>query len=162
MENDDLYLYTRELFTLALVWHNYHDSVKESDGDRVMDLWKFLLVIFKKAKRTNYSKEAFILLVHYHFLLSERLAEQMKWSRFINTHEQRGCNIPCDLHMEHLNRRLKGTLRILQSNLHEGTVDRAGKCVGVVHSIALQFGKKMEIHLDSDHHCTSALILTKI
>ena len=58
--------------------------------------------------------------------------------------------------MEHLNRGLKGTLRNLQSNLHEGTIDRAGKSVGVVHSIALQFGKEMEIHLDSDHHCTPA------
>ena len=75
MENDDLYLYTRELFTLALIWDNYHDSVKEGDGDWVMDLWKFLFVIFKKAKWTNYSKEAFILLVHYHFLLSKRLAD---------------------------------------------------------------------------------------
>ena len=66
MENDDLYLYTRELLTLVLIWHNYYDSVKE--GDRVLDLWKFLLLIFKKAKQTNYSKEAFILLVHSHII----------------------------------------------------------------------------------------------
>ena len=147
-----LYFYTTELLTLALVWHNYHDSVKEGDGDRVMMLWKFLLVIFKKAKRKNYSKEAFILLMHYNFLLSDRLAEQLKWSRFVNTHGRKGCNIPCDLHLEHLNRQLKGVLRNLRSNLDTGSIHRSGKSIGVVHSVALEFEKQLSTTPDSGHH----------
>ena len=151
-DDDDLYFYTTELLTLALVWHNYHDSVKEGDGDRVMMLWKFLLVIFKKAKRKNYSKEAFILLMHYNFLLSDRLAEQLKWSRFVNTHGRKGCNIPCDLHLEHLNRQLKGVLRNLRSNLDTGSIHRSGKSIGVVHSVALEFEKQLSTTPDSGHH----------
>ena len=107
--DDDVYLYTTELLTLPLVWHNYHDSVREGDGDRIMDTWKFLLIIFKKAGRKNYSIEALTLLLHYHFLLSDRMAQQRKWSRFVYTKGQQGCNIPCDLHLEHLNRRFKGS-----------------------------------------------------
>ena len=45
-QDDDLHFYVTELLTLTLIWHNYHDSVREGDGDRVMMLWKFLLVIF--------------------------------------------------------------------------------------------------------------------
>lgn len=60
---DDLHFYTTELFALLLVWHNYRDSVREGDGNRVMELWKFLLVILKKSRRTNYSIEALTRLV---------------------------------------------------------------------------------------------------
>ena len=128
-QDDDLHFYVTELLTLTLIWHNYHDSVREGDGDRVMMLWKFLLVILKKSNRKNYSKEAFILLMHYHFLLSDRLAEQLKWSRFVNTQGQRGCNMPCDLHLEHLNRQLKGSLRNLRSNIDRNCINHAARSI---------------------------------
>ena len=66
--DDELFLYTTELLTLALIWHNYHDAIKEGDGDCVLSLWKFFLVIFFKNGRKNYNKEAFLLLLNYHFL----------------------------------------------------------------------------------------------
>ena len=66
--DDELFLYTTELLTLALIWHNCHDAIKEGDGDCVLSLWKFLLVIFFKNGCKNYNKEAFLLLLNYHFL----------------------------------------------------------------------------------------------
>ena len=36
-------------------------------------------------------------------------------SRFVNTQGRRGCNVPCDLHIEHLNRRLKGIIKNMGS-----------------------------------------------
>ena len=147
---DDLHFYTTELFTLLLVWHNYHDSVREGDGNRVMELWKFLLVIFKKTNRKNYSIEAFTLLVQYHFLLTDRMAQQLKRSRFVNIH---GCNIPCDLHLEHLNRQLKGNLRRMSSNLQATTINhRAGKSLGAVHSIDTQFSRELYVEDSSNVH----------
>ena len=150
--DDELFLYTTELLTLALIWHDYHDAIKEGDGDRVLRIWKFLLVIFKKTGRKNYSKEAFLLLLNYHFFFSEGLAAQLKWSRFINTQGMPGCNIPCDLHMEHLNRQLKGSLRNLRSNVESGPITRAGKAVGIVHSVGRQFGEEVGISMDSGRH----------
>ena len=155
-DGDDLYIYTRELLTLALVWHSFHDSIKEGDGDCVLLLWKFLLIIFKKSNRKNYSKEAFNLLVQYHFLLSDRLAEQLKWSRFINTHVQIGCNISCDLHIEHLNHQLKDVLRNLRSNLQAGPILRAGRSLGVVHTVVQQFGEELQIASHSNRHSVPA------
>ena len=52
----------------------------------------------------NYSTEAVNPLLQMKYLLSEREAAQLKWSMCVNTSACQGCNIPMDLHMEHLNR----------------------------------------------------------
>ena len=54
---------------------------------------------------------------HLHFQpnkLSPRLSHQLVWSRFVNTSGKEGSNVPCDLHMEHLNRVLKDSTKHLQ------------------------------------------------
>ena len=61
----------------------------------------------------NYAKEAFTLLMHIEYLSSEREKSQIMWGRFVNSRGRQGCNVPYDLHMEHLNRRLKGVIRNL-------------------------------------------------
>ena len=115
---DQGYNYSCEIITLGLLWFNYLDSTKEGDGGRVMALWKFLMVIFRKTGHRNYAKEAASLLIEYHFTASERKAAQMRDSRFINTKGREGCDMACDLFMEHLNRRLKGMIRQMGASFH--------------------------------------------
>ena len=55
-------------------------------GDRLMMLWKFMLIVFDAGNRYNYRKEAIILLLQYHYFFSPRKAEQLVYGRFINTH----------------------------------------------------------------------------
>lgn len=136
---DRILLHSIEVTTLCLLLENYHDATREGDGRRIMLIWRFLLLVFKASNRTNYSKEAAILLAQYHFLFSDRKVEELLYSRFINTHGRKGCNIPCDLHMEHLNRKLKTVLRNLRSNIQSNAIVRAGKSIGVVHSICNTF-----------------------
>ena len=109
---DNVHEYTRDLFTLLIIWHYFHDSVREGDGDRVMLIWKLLLLIYHATKRSNYAKEAAILLFQKDSFFSERKVAQLKWSRFVNVHGFAGHNVPTDLHicMEHLNRKLKTML----------------------------------------------------
>ena len=64
-----------------------------------------MLPVFKEENHYNYGKEAFNLLLQSNILSPRKLAE-LKWSRTINTHGKPGHNVPCDLHMEHLNRGL--------------------------------------------------------
>ena len=61
------------------------------------------LFIFKATNHRNYAKEAVQLLIQYNYF-SERMKFQLLWSQCINTKGRTGCNIACDLHMEHLNR----------------------------------------------------------
>ena len=107
MCDDGILLYAAEVLSLGLLWHGFHDAVKEADGDRILNYWKFLLVLFKSTNHHNYSKEAVNLLLQYYYKLSERQKAQLLWGRCVNTKGLPGCNVPCDLHMEHLNRRLK-------------------------------------------------------
>ena len=76
---------------------------------RVLMIWKYLLLVFIAAKHKNYAKEAVILHLQHQYLFSDHQAAQLMWSRFVNTRGQTntrgqiGCNVPTDLHMEHLN-----------------------------------------------------------
>ena len=83
----------------------------------------------------NYCKEVVILLTQYHCLFSEQQAAQLKSPRCVNTKGFKGCNVPCDLHLEHLNCRLKGMIRGLHSNITPKALDRAARSVGLVHQV---------------------------
>ena len=78
-------LYAMQVLTLGLIWHGFDDSVKEGDGDRLFIYWKFFMLMFKVARYFNYFKESVILQLQYNFLFPQRQAEQLKWSRFVNS-----------------------------------------------------------------------------
>ena len=98
--------YAVDVLSLGLLWHGFKDATKEGDGDRIILYYKFLLPIFRSLKRRNYFVEAFPLLTQT-VLLSPCKVADIKWNRTINVHGNSGKNIPVDLHMEHLNRRLQ-------------------------------------------------------
>ena len=133
--NDKIHLYALQVLNLALLWHGFNDSIREGDGDRIMTYYKFILNVFKAGRCLNYCKEVVILLTQFHCLLSERQAAQLKWSRCINTKGFCGCNVPCDLHLEHFNRRLKGMIRGLHSNVTPKAPGRAAQSVGIVYQV---------------------------
>ena len=135
---DGVCLYAREVLSLGLIWHELHDAVKKGDGNRVIQVWKFLLV-FKNSGRKNYSTEALNLLLQEQYILSERQKLQLKWGRFINTHGRQGCNVPCDLHMEHLNRRLKCIMRNMGANLTTKSITVAAKSISIVNNVCEVF-----------------------
>ena len=76
-----------------------NDATREGDGNKILSCWKYFLLHFKLANRTNYlEKHSFF----YHRMLpsSPRMAAQLIWNRTISTHGHPGKNIPCDLHLE--------------------------------------------------------------
>ena len=142
--NDMAYNYATDLLTLCLIWHGYHDAVKEGDGNRIILYWKFLLPIFQQKGRFNYAKEAFLLIAQTNYL-SERKITELKWSRTVNTHGRLGKNIPIDLYMEHLNRQLKYMMGNLHSNINPMSIQRVAKSLGTVHNICETFSKQAEV-----------------
>ena len=101
---DEVHQYTIDTIMLALIWAAYHDASREGDGSRVIDIWRHLLCLFHINKHSNYAQEAALLLTQLEYLASPRLKQQIMQGRFVNTQGIAGRNIPCDLHMEHLNR----------------------------------------------------------
>lgn len=92
------------------------------------------------------------LLLQYYYIFSERQREQLLWSRCINTRGYQGTNIPCDLNMEHLVRRLKTSMRHLGANIKLSTVEKAGKCIGSVQHVCQEFEAQTSRNSKSDHH----------
>ena len=109
MPVDSVYAYSSETLSLGLLFLEFKDGIREGDGDRVMRV-----------------------LSQYHLTLPPRLAEQLKWSRFINTHGSAGHNISCDLHMEHLNKIAKVAVDGLGANKSEKAITRVGKAIGTM------------------------------
>ena len=149
---DGIHLYATELLTVAMVWHGFHDASKEGDGERILRYWKLLLVFFKSTNRRNYAKEAVNLLFQYHCKFSDRQKHQLLWGRCVNVSGVEGANIPCDLHMEHLNRRLKTMIRHMGANVKPKSIIRAGKAIHVVHRLCKKFEEQTVSRGHSDRH----------
>ena len=125
-------MYACEL--LLWVWYGGTTTapLKKEMGRESWEIWKYLTIILRETGHRNYAKEGALLLIQYHFMASERVCKQILTIHFINTKERTGCNLPCDLHLEHLNRRLKGVLTRMESNVKPSSVTRAARAIGVV------------------------------
>lgn len=98
-----------EMLSLGLIWHGFHDAIREGDGERILIYLRYLLLIFKSSNNNNCAKEAVNL---YHYTLSEREKAQLLWSRCVDTRGVDGANIPCDLFMEHLKQKIKNRNKV--------------------------------------------------
>ena len=151
-ESDNVQAYASQVLTMGLLLMEFNDAVREGDGSRILRCWRFFLLVFKATNRKNYAIEAFVLLAQYQFLLSPRLAYQLKWNRTVNVHGRPGKNISCDLHMEHLNRACKDAISNLGANVTDSGIERVGKCIGELGKITHNFDEVHGIAKQSDKH----------
>lgn len=153
-----VYDYACEALGLGLLIMDFKDAVREGDGDRVLSLWKYLLLLFKASERKNYAIEALTLLAQYSVILPPNLAEQLKWSRFVNVHGRPGHNISCDLHMEHLNRQVKVAIDGLGPNKSKKAIGRVGKAMGILSEATKSYDAKVGINAPSGKHSDSKVM----
>ena len=77
---------------------------------------------------------------------------QVQYSRFINVHGRQGCNIPCDLYMEHLNRTVKTCIVHLGANKTERSIQRVGKSISLINEMMEKFDHDNGIASASTYH----------
>ena len=75
--------------------------------------------------------------------------KQLLWSCCINTQGFPGANIPCDLYMEHLNRRLQIMLQNLVPNV---SYKNAGMAIAPGQHVCNSFEQQTALYLHSGHH----------
>jgi len=126
------------------------DVIKEGDGLQVLRCYWYMLPMFFSSGRTNYSSETLNLLLQHDFLLTPRLAEELIWSRFINTYRQAGKNIPNDLHCEHLNH--KNCISHLGANKTESTICQVAQVLGTIQPVLSSFDSDNAIKANSSLH----------
>ena len=93
-------------------------------------------------------------LLHYYIILSPRLAERLKWSRFVNVHGLSGHNISCDLRIEHLNRLAKTAISGLGANKSEKAIVRVGKSIGALSHTIDNLDREFQVSATSGSHST--------
>jgi L1 cell adhesion molecule like protein len=151
-DDDRVRAYAKEVLSLGLLLMEFTDAVREGDGERIIRCWKYFLLLFKSSERTNYSVEAFNLLLELEYVMTPRMRQQLTWERTINVHGKSGRNISMDLHMEHINRECKQAMGVLGSNINDSSVARIGKSIGELMKISQQFDKVNDLKEESGRH----------
>ena len=154
---DDIHEYTTSLLSVGCMYLLFKDAIREGDGKRVLEYYRYLLPIFINSGRRNYANESLNLLCQYHYDLPQHQAEQLVWSRFVNAAGVKGGNIPADLHLEHLNRTLKGTIQGLGTNKNETAIVRASKAIGIIKDTIQKFDQENSITSSSGSHGAPAI-----
>ena len=149
---DTIKEYAHEIMSLGLLLMEFNDATREGDRSRIFRCWRFFLLIFKAADRRNYAIEALTLLAQEKYLLSPRMAMQVKWSRTINVHGRPGKNVAADLHMEHLNRECKQAISGLGANITDASIQHIGKCIGRLCSTLSQYDTVNSVKPESGRH----------
>ena len=94
---------TENILALCYTARNFQDARKHGDSDRIISLYKFLLIYFKIDNQTKYAYQSLHLLAQIRFLLQPSLAFELKWNRIVNTKDMIDGNVELDRHLEHLN-----------------------------------------------------------
>lgn len=146
---DHVMAYAREVLSLGLLYMEYCDAIREGDGLRIV---QYMLLIFRVTNKRKYAIQAATLLLQNYYVFTERMRNQLLYSRTINVHGRPGKNIPMDLHMEHLNRELKEGMRHLSSNVNETSVIRLGKSLRKLIDFRENYDKRTEVSPPIGHH----------
>ena len=102
----------------------FNNGVKEGDGDRVFDLNKLALLLYKTHGQYKYTYAVLMYLVKAIAILPPPQALQMKWNPIFNVSALPGRNIPPDLQKEHDSKDIKCMWRNLGANLDERNAER--------------------------------------
>ena len=101
--NDNLYNDHRKKLAFGLLLMSFDDAVTEGDGQRLFDIYKVTLLLFKANNNPKYAYINLLYLAKICVILPQFEAERLKWNRFINTRGGKGLNISLNLHKEHQN-----------------------------------------------------------
>ena len=156
-EDDQVRAYAKEVLSLGAILMEFNDAVQEGDGERLLRVWKFLLLAFRSSNKKKYTFEGLLLLIQANFLLTPRLKYQLMYSRFVNTRGGPGKNIPMDLHVEHVNRIVKSAIYHQMSNLSPTAIIRTSRCTGSFINTTEQFDRISSLHCQSSSHSEANL-----
>ena len=121
---DFIYNYHRGKLAYGLVLFEFNDAIKEGDSDRLFDIYKMALLLYKVGGHYKYVYVVLLYLVKINAVLPAFSAHHLKWNRFCNKNGGKGKNISLDLRMEQLNKLLKTLWRSLGANLTESSAQR--------------------------------------
>ena len=124
-----MFNYHQAKLAFGLILFEFDDAIKEGDGERIHDIYKVALLLYKAHGKTKYAYAILLYLTKIEAILSESDAHNLKWNRTFNKHGLPGMNIPLDLRTEQYNCAVKSMWRSLGSNINEDSALRVANTV---------------------------------
>jgi L1 cell adhesion molecule like protein len=151
-DEDHVYNYGCVTISLGLLLRNFHDAVHEGDGNRIVRVWKFLLLLFRGYNKTKYAYAALHLQAEIKALLSESKAHELIWNRTVNDRYGSGNRKSNDLKMENLNLIAKESYRHAgMQNITPEYAVKVGKSMQSVHNLVESMTKEGATKATSYH-----------
>lgn len=151
-DQDAVFNYSCGALSLCLIARDFSDARKHGDGERIIRLYKFLMLYFKLAGKTKYAYYSLHLLAQTHCLLSPRLSHQLIWNRFVNISGAVNSNIEMDREMEFHNRVLKDECRGFRGKVTVSSVHRLGRAAQSIEEILKITDKEGGVKSTSGKH----------
>ena len=127
--------YHQNKLVFGLLLLDFNDSVREGDGDRLLDIYKLALLLYHSEGHTKYAYVVLLHLVRIVAILPESDAHRLKWNRFFNKYGGTGKNISLDLKKEQQNKVLKTYWRALGANINENNGARVAHALEPLEAI---------------------------
>lgn len=153
-DQDHLFNYARSAVSMGLLAMNFTDARRLGDGERLMRIYKFLLLHFKAAGKTKYSFHVLRLLAQVNCFLSPRLSHSLVWNRFVNKTGKITGNIEVDREMEHHNRVFKTQCKALRGKINAKSVERVSHSSQQVNGILCGVDEQTSFKRQSGKHVT--------
>lgn len=133
--NDYRYNYHKAKMRFGLLLQDINDAIREGDGERLVNLYRITLLLYKCYGRTKYSFTTLLFLTKVKAILPLEKANNLIWNRFCNTQGKKGKNLSLDLRLEQKNNLLKACLKVLGSNFSEDSAQRIARSIGQIEDI---------------------------
>lgn len=129
------------------------DTVHEGDGDRLIVIIKYLLLMFKaKSNYSKYAIETMRFITQVKCTLTEQMAARVTHGRFANPSGKPGHNMETDIAMEHTIKATKVLINGMGANKTQKAVLRATSSVGGVQCICHSYDKSSNVTPNSTAH----------
>ena len=150
--DDAILNYSRNSLTLTYLVKNFTDARKHGDGERIIRLYKYLLLYFKIDNRTKYAFQSLHLLAQVNDLLPPALAHELKWNRTVNHLGNVDSNIELDRELEHRNKYAKAELCHMQGKVTDRSIKRVSRSYQNIEDIIKDFDNDVNEERPSGRH----------
>eukprot|EP00112_Aurelia_sp_Birch-Aquarium-sp1_P020421 Seg5264.1 transcript_id=Seg5264.1/GoldUCD/mRNA.D3Y31 product="hypothetical protein" protein_id=Seg5264.1/GoldUCD/D3Y31 len=152
-DKDFILAYSRSALLLGLMACNFNEARKYGDGGRLLNIYKYLFLLFRLEGRTKKALYTFQLICQVQYLLPEKLAFDLQFNRFTNNKGLIDANVEIDREVEHWNRIFKKDCKGFNGKVTDRSIERASTSYQSMERILSSFNRLADVHHQSGKHC---------
>lgn len=151
-ENSSVFTYTKQAITLMLLRLEHDDALHMGDGERIMRVNNYLMLLYKASKCPKYAYGMLEAQAQVKALLPPRLAYKIMWNRTVNHRGEVNSNFPVDLDIEHNNGYFKEEVRTYRGDFTDRTLKRVSRSASLNEKVVQNFDKVCEVRRAGRKH----------